>query len=161
MEDKELFRVTLDWSELKNWKDTASGREGFPILGFATLYRTNGIPESINKYYKDNNIDEDHKLIPAVNILCNPATIVALRRLIQENWESYDIVIEGDNQVKWKLNSKYGKNKHYRKRLTSIVKNAIDLDFCNYSPCPFALMPQDTLIFVEKGSEEEEKIVNA
>lgn len=156
-EEIELGRVTLNFEELENWRNTEA--DDIPICSFLSLYKACGLEPILEKYFEEN----DQKQIVALdNLACNFNTLNKCKQLIEDNWACYSINIEKDNSVFWDTR-KWGKNeKHYAKKLSAKIQHSLNLDCIQYCPGIDEELENNVIVFriytkPEENIEETEK----
>lgn len=141
--EKELTRFTIDFEALVSFKD--SDNDDLPICSFMKVYDQIGMYKFIEQYYQDNNLEKG-TFSYVDNVFANPNTIMKIRKLVVDNWETYDINIDRDQHVFWKPNSNYGKDQHYHKKLSKLARGAVDRDFLDCCPGADPTIPENTIV---------------
>ena len=156
--EQELKKIKIDFSELENYTDP---KMGFPLLSFIGVYEKLGIVDFLAEYYQKNGIENGTYCYCDI-LFANPETILKIRRFVKHNWETYDITIDRDNHVIWKEKSKYGKTRHYAKRLTKVCSHAVDRDFIDCCPGVDSTLADDeiSIIFSENDAVNDKTAVN-
>lgn len=124
---EELASVKIDLEALRGWRKP--GSDDLPITGFLSLYEALGLEKAIKEY-----CDGGRQIAAIENLACNFYTMRALKRFIEEQWQIYSLDIDGDSHVFWDPSSKYGRERHYPKKVRDRIASCIAMDFLNYCP---------------------------
>ena len=152
MKEKKIKKVKLNFDELEAWTDPT--QDDIPVCSFIAVYKASGLMKAIENYVKKN---PGFQVCALDNIFANFYTIKRLKNLIEDNWKSRELMIDGDNHVYWDT-SRYPKGAtHYPKKPKAIVRNCINIDFANYCPGLDDDLEDDVLVFKIYLPDEEKK----
>lgn len=146
----ELASAKLDYDALDEWRDAEA--DGVPVCGFLRLYKACGLEEAIKAHCDA----AGGPIAPADNLVCNLKTMMRLKSFIEGIWETYSIDIDADGHVFWDPLSKYGRLKHYPKKMKARVKASVLFDFANYCPGLDDSVPDDVISFRMERDEKRE-----
>lgn len=154
-----IKEIKIDFRKLKNYKIIEE--DELPLYSIFSIYDAVGVRDAIEDHFdKDPEKILNANLVPVQTIFCNSKTAVAMRKLIKDNWETFDIDIQG-NKVQWKENSKYGKTKHYKKNLSKRAESALVYDAASYFPGIDETLADNVLeVRIDDGIKEEADTVN-
>lgn len=112
-------------------KDEMCPEEPFlPIHGVLDVYRSIGLFDAWKEFLEAKGLKAAD---PKDYLFCNSVTLLTLREMIRNNWETFNIDIVGNDQVIWKPNDLKTRRKR-GKKLHAKVRNSVNLDFDRYCP---------------------------
>lgn len=121
-------KFTIDFGKIRD--QMCPEEPHLPIHGVLDVYRAIGLFDFWVEFLQEAKMESAD---PKDYLFCNLITMTTLQSTIQNNWETFNIDIIGDDQVIWKPNDLKTRRKR-GKKLKAKVRNSVHLDFNRYCP---------------------------
>ena len=150
---EKIVKIKLDFVKLRDY--LSDDKEKLPIHGMVGFYRASGVLEAWQKFLQDRNLDGAD---PKQYMFCNSSTMMTMRGLIENNWQTFNIDLLDNNKVEWKPKEPHARRKR-PKKWKAKIRNSVNYDFGYYCPMLDEEVEDDTIVIRDESDEVKDAVI--